>query len=63
MKITRQKVIVETPKIREYYTSRDGYEFTNKYECMTHDRKISRKEGILFLLFFVTYYGIVIMQG
>ena len=28
-----------------------------------NDRKISRKEGILFLLFFVTYYGIVIMQG
>ena len=31
--------------------------------CSLNDRKISRKEGILFLLFFVTYYGIVIMQG
>lgn len=31
--------------------------------CSLNDRKISRKEGVLFLLFFVTYYGIVIMQG
>ena len=28
-----------------------------------NDRKITKKEGFLFLLFFVVYYGIVIFSG
>ena len=28
-----------------------------------NDHKISKKEGFLFLLFFITYYSVVIING
>ena len=40
-----------------------SYPHTYPHFFSLSDRKITKKEGILLLLFFVTYYSIVIING